>query len=65
MTQTHLGSLIEVCFNILIGFCINLGASFIVYPMFGASFTFSQNLGIALVILALVIGFVATGVSPR
>jgi hypothetical protein len=60
VTQTHLGSLIEVCFNILIGFTINLGASFIIYPMFGATFTFGQNINIALVftVIAVVRGFV-------
>ena len=60
MTQSHLGSLIEVCFNILIGFFINLGASFIVYPLFGADFSFGQNLSIALVftVIAVIRGYV-------
>lgn len=42
MNQTRLGSLIEACINTAIGFVGSMALSLIVYPMFGASFTFTQ-----------------------
>lgn len=35
MTQTRLGSLIEACINVLIGFGINFAANLIILPLFG------------------------------
>jgi hypothetical protein len=35
MTQTRLGSLIEVCINILIGFAINWCMNLIILPLYG------------------------------
>lgn len=49
MNQTRLGSLIESCINTAIGFVVSLGLSAAVFPMFGHSFTFAQNLGITAV----------------
>lgn len=46
MTQTRLGSLIEAWTNTALGFLVNLAASFVVYPLFGVSFSLVQNLGI-------------------
>lgn len=59
MIQTKLGSLIEVWTHVLLAAVINFGASFIVYPLFGATFSASQNLGIVLTftVIALVRGY--------
>lgn len=46
MTQSKLGSFYEACLNTAIGFIGSLVISFLVYPMFGHAFTFSQNMGI-------------------
>lgn len=46
MNQTRLGSLIEACINTAIGLIGSILLSLIVYPMFGHSFTFAQNVGI-------------------
>ncbi len=35
MTQTRLGSLIEACANIVIGFAINWSANMVIFPLFG------------------------------
>lgn len=60
MTQTKLGSLIEAWMNTLLGAFINLGASYIVYPLFGASFSFAQNVGIVAVftVISVIRGYV-------
>jgi hypothetical protein len=49
MTQTRLGSLIEAWSNTFIGYWINVVAGLAIYPLFGASFSFTQNLGIGAV----------------
>lgn len=49
MNQTRLGSLIEACINTAIGFFGSILLSHIVYPLFGHSFTFAQNVGITVV----------------
>lgn len=51
MTQTRLGSFIEAMANTLIGYFINLGVQLVVYPIYGATFTFGQNLQIGLVFM--------------
>lgn len=33
MTQTRLGSLIEACINVLIGFGVNFAANFAILPL--------------------------------
>jgi hypothetical protein len=45
--QTRLGSLVESWLNTLSGFLINVCLGPFVYPMFGANFSFAQNIGIA------------------
>ena len=49
MEQTRLGSLIESCINTAIGFVITVCLSPVIYPLFGHSFTISQNVGIGLI----------------
>ena len=43
MTQTRMGSLIEACMNVLIGFVINMVANFVILPMVGFHITPGQN----------------------
>ena len=50
--QTRLQSLIEAWANTIIGYLINLGVQLIVYPIYGATFTFSQNIQIGLIFMA-------------
>lgn len=35
MNQTRLGSLIEACINVVIGFAINYSANLLIFPLFG------------------------------
>ena len=50
--QSRLQSLIEAWANTLIGYAINIGVQLIVYPLYGATFTFSQNIQIGLIFMA-------------
>ena len=52
MTQTRLQSLIEAWANTLIGYFINLAVQLVVYPFYGATFMFGQNIQIGLVFMA-------------
>ena len=54
MTQTRLGSLIEACANVLIGFGINFAANMSILPLFGWHVTVTQNLAL---------GAIYTGIS--
>lgn len=56
MTQTKLGSLIEACVNIVIGFAINFCANMIVLPWFGFNVNAGQAFGIGLVFTVIAIG---------
>ncbi len=60
MGQSRLSSLIEAMMNTFIGYFINLGVQLIIYPWFGAVFTFSQNIGIGLIfmVVSLIRGYV-------
>ncbi len=49
MNQTRLGSLIEAWTNTFIGYWINVVAGLLIYPLFGAEFSFAQNMGIGLI----------------
>ena len=49
--QTKLQSLLEAWANTLIGYTINLGVQLVVYPFYGATFTFAQNVQIGLIFL--------------
>lgn len=44
MNQTRIGSLIEACINVLIGFGINFCANMLILPLIGFHITTSQNL---------------------
>ena len=46
MTQTRLGSLIEACINVLIGYWINFAANLLILPLFGWHVTVAQNLAL-------------------
>lgn len=59
MNQTKLGSFIEAMMNTLIGYVINLAAQLAIYPAFGATFTFMQNvyIGLIFMVISIVRGF--------
>lgn len=59
MTQSRRHSAIETVFGVAAGFALSLAASPIVYPLFGHSFTLTQNVGITIVftVLSLVRGY--------
>lgn len=60
MTQSRRMSLIETLAGVAIGFAVSVAASFVVYPMFGHSFTLSQNIGITVIftVLSIARGYV-------
>lgn len=49
--QSKTSSFIEAIANTLIGYVINLGVQLVVYPFFGATFSFKQNLAIGLIFM--------------
>jgi hypothetical protein len=49
--QSKLQSFLEAWANTLIGYTINLGVQLVVYPFYGATFSFGQNLQIGLIFL--------------
>ena len=51
--QSRLSSAAETAIGLLIGMVITLLASPVIYPLFGHSFTFSQNFGIMLIFTVL------------
>jgi hypothetical protein len=59
MTQSRRHSAIETVCGVAAGFALSLAASPIVYPLFGHTFTFTQNVGITIVftVLSLVRGY--------
>lgn len=44
MTQTRLGSFIEACMNVAIGFSINFCANLLILPLIGFHISVGQNL---------------------
>ncbi len=50
--QNRLQSLIEAWANTIIGYFINLAVQLVVYPFYGATFTFGQNIQIGLIFMA-------------
>lgn len=54
MNQTRMGSLIEACMNVTIGFGINTVANMLILPLIGFHITLGQNL---------FIGVLYTGIS--
>ena len=51
MTQSKLSSFYEALANTFIGYFINLVVQIIVYPLFGATFSFKQNIYIGLIFM--------------
>jgi ABC-type antimicrobial peptide transport system permease subunit len=49
MTQSRRQSIIETVAGVAIGFAVSIGLSYIVYPIFGHSFTIGQNIGITVI----------------
>lgn len=52
MSQSRMQSMVEAWSNTIIGYLINLGVQLIVYPFYGATFTFGQNIQIGLIFMA-------------
>lgn len=50
--QTRLQSLLEAWSNTAFGYLINLLVQLVVYPFYGATFTFGQNIQIGLIFMA-------------
>ena len=50
--QTQRRSRAEVMANTFIGYWANIFVQIIVYPLFGATFTFSQNIHLGLIFMA-------------
>lgn len=51
--QSKLGSLVEACINILIGFWINFTANLLILPLFGFNITVADNLVLGLIYTAI------------
>jgi len=49
--QPKLISFLEALTNTVLGYVINLAVQVVLYPLFGATFTFQQNIEIGLVFL--------------
>ena len=60
MTQTRLGSLIEVLFNIAIGFAINWVANIYILPLYGFQITGGQafSMGLIFTVISVVRSYV-------
>ena len=53
MSQSRRHSMVEAITNTVVGLLVTLGAQLIVYPMYGATFTFSQNIQITFIFTVL------------
>ena len=51
MTQSKLGSFVEAVMNTAIGYVLSLIVQLIVYPLYGAKFTFFENIQIGLIFM--------------
>jgi hypothetical protein len=60
MNQTRLGSLIEVCINIAIGFAINWVANLYILPLYGFHITGGQafSMGLIFTVISVVRSYV-------
>lgn len=60
MNQTRLGSLIEVCINIAIGFAINWIANILILPLYGFHITGGQafSMGLIFTVISVVRSYV-------
>jgi hypothetical protein len=61
--QSRLSSFIESMANVCIGYFLSLLVQLVVYPMFGATFTFTQNIQIGLIFM--VVGIIRSYVIRR
>lgn len=50
--QSRIQSFLEAWANTIIGYFINLAVQLVVYPFYGATFTFGQNIQIGLIFMA-------------
>jgi hypothetical protein len=53
MQQTKIESLVEALINILIGFSINFTANMLLFPLFGWSISFGQNIQLGILYTAI------------
>ena len=51
--QSRLGSFVEACMNVLIGFWINFAANFLIFPLFGWQLSLSDNLKVGAIYTAI------------
>ena len=60
MNQTRLGSFIEVCINIAIGFSINWVANIYILPLYGFAITGRQafSMGLLFTVISVIRGYV-------
>lgn len=60
MNQTRIGSLIEVCINIAIGFAINWVANLLILPLYGFHITGSQafTMGLIFTVISVARGYI-------
>ena len=49
MTQSRRMSLVETFAGVAIGFAVSVALAYVVYPLFGHSFTLAQNIGITVI----------------
>lgn len=58
--QTRMGSFIEVCINIAIGFSINFFMNLTIFPLFGWSISVGENLllGVIYTVVSVIRGYI-------
>lgn len=58
--QTRMGSFIEVCINIAIGFSINFVMNLTIFPLFGWSISVGENLllGVIYTVVSVIRGYI-------
>jgi hypothetical protein len=49
MSQSRIGSFIEACINVVIGFTINYCANLLIFPLFGMHISLSDNLWMGMI----------------
>ena len=52
MSQSKLGSVLEALTHTCIGYVLSLCVQLVIYPLYGATFTFRQNIEIGLIFMA-------------
>lgn len=53
--QSKLSSFIESMANVIIGYFVSLAVQLLAFPLFGATFTFAQNIQIGLIFMVVAI----------